>query len=522
MDEDRGFLTEFMDKWKKETNLPESVKIFDTTLRDGEQTPGISFTVDQKLMIARKLDKLGVDVIEAGSQIASEGERDATRKIVKENLDAEICGLARCVEEDIEASLACEVDCIHIYLATSNIHLKHKLDMTKEGALKKAVKSVEMAKDQGIKVEFSAEDATRTELDFLKKIYSEVEKAGADRINIPDTLGVAIPGAMRRLTEEIREVVSIPISVHCHDDFGLSVSNTIASVIGGSGQVHVTVNGLGERAGNAPLEEVVMVLEALHGVDTNIVTKYLVETSGLIERISGIANPPNKAIVGDNAFAHETGVHADGVVKYPGTYEPISPEIVGHNRRLDLGKLTGRHSVQKQLEDLGMEVNGNQLNEITQKIRDLGDKGKAVTDADLRAVAENVLGELPEEQKIVELKEATVTTGNTVTPTSSIRLSFEGEERIGSATGVGPVDAAIKALRNVISEIADISLEEYHLDAITGGSDALAEVKVRLKDKEGKTYIAKGVRDDVVLASVEAMVNGINRAFRNGKPDRKG
>lgn len=519
MEEGKTFVAQFMDEWKGKESLPEKIHVFDTTLRDGEQTPGISFTSDQKLMIGRQLDKVGVDVIEMGTPISSKGERETARKLMDEDLEAEVCGLSRCVDKDIEAALDCGVDTIHIYLATSNIHLKHKLDLTKEEALEKAVSSVEKAKDHGVIVEFSAEDATRTELDFLKKIYSETEAAGADRINIPDTVGVAIPEAMKRLSEEIGRVVDIPMSVHCHDDFGLSVSNTVAAVIGGSEQAHATINGLGERAGNAPLEEVVMGLQALLGVKSDIETEYLVETSSMIERFSGIATPPNKAIVGDNAFAHEAGVHADGVVKYPGTYEPISPESVGHNRRLDLGKLTGRHSVKKQLEDLGVEVNQDQLDEITEKIRELGDKGKAVTDADLRAVTESVLGEMPEEQRVVDLKEATVTTGSTVTPTSSVRLSFEGDERVGSATGVGPVDAAIKALRNVMSEIADLNLEEYHLDAITGGSDALAEVKVKLGDKEGKTYIAKGIRDDVVLASVEAMVNGINRYFRNSKTE---
>ncbi|KXA91308.1 citramalate synthase [candidate division MSBL1 archaeon SCGC-AAA259A05] len=513
----KGYISKFTEAYKEKLKLPDRVKIFDTTLRDGEGTPGVSFTPEQKLLIARQLDKLGVDIIEAGSPISSKGERKAAEKIAGAGLNAEICALARCVGEDIETAIGCGVDSAHIYLATSDIHLKHKLGLTREEALEKAVESVEMAKDHDVIVEFSAEDATRTDLDYLKEIYGAVEEVGANRINIPDTVGVAAPEAMRKLIGEIKEVVELPISVHCHDDFGLAVSNTLASIEAGCEQTHVTINGLGERAGNASLEEVVMGLRALYGIKPNIQTEFLVEASDLIERISGITIPPNKAIVGDNAFAHETGVHAHGVVKFPGTYEPISPESVGHRRRLDLGKLTGKHSVEKQLEDMGIEVSPKQVKDITKEIRKLGDKGKRVTDADLRAITESIVGELPEEEKAVELKEATVTTGSTVTPTSSIRLSFKGDERVGSATGVGPVDAAIKALRNVMSEIATLSLKEYHLDAITGGSDALADVTVKLKDENNNLYIAKGVRDDVVLASVEAMVNGINKYFASKK-----
>lgn len=508
-----GYISRFTEAYREKLELPEQVRIFDTTLRDGEGTPGVSFTSDQKLLIARQLDKLGVDVIEAGSPVSSEGEREAAEKLIEADLNAQICSLARCTEKDIKTAAGCGVDYIHIYLATSDIHLKHKLGLTREEALEKAVDSVEMAKDLGVIVEFSAEDATRTELDYLKEIYKAVEGVGADRINVPDTVGVATPEAMRKLTRELKEVIDVPISVHCHDDFGLAVSNTLAAIGAGAEQAHVTINGLGERAGNASLEEVVMGLQALYGIKPEIQTEFLVETSDLIERLSGITMPPNKAIVGDNAFTHETGVHAHGVVKFPGTYEPISPETVGHHRRLELGKLTGRHSVEKQLEDMGIQVSQEQVKDITKEIRRLGDKGKMVTDADLRAIAESVLGELPEEERAVELREATVTTGSTVTPTSSIRLSFKGEERVGSATGVGPVDAAIKALRNVMGEIAELSLKEYHLDAITGGSDALADVTVKLKDKNNNIYIAKGIRDDVVLASVEAMVNGINKYF---------
>ncbi|GAG64997.1 unnamed protein product, partial [marine sediment metagenome] len=293
--------------------------------------------------------------------------------------------------------------------------------------------------------------------------------------------------------------------------------NSLAAVEAGAEQVQVAVNGIGERAGNASLEEIVIAFRVLYGIKPKIRTKLLVETSDLLERMTGIPVPPNKAIVGDNAFAHVSGIHAHGVLEFPGTYELISPELVGHHRRLALGKLTGRHSVEKQLRTIGVKATKVQLTEITERVKKLGDKGKRVTDIDLRAIAESVIGTLPPEEKVVELKEVTVTTGITITPTASVRVVVRGEERVGSATGVGPVDAAIAAIRNVMKEISALKLKEYHLDAITGGSDALAEVTVKLGDEKGNLYIAKGVREDVVIASVEAMINGINRYFAGRK-----
>jgi isopropylmalate/citramalate/homocitrate synthase-like protein len=511
------FISDLVKLARRELKLPKEVRIFDTTLRDGEQTPGVSFTPEQKLLIATQLDKLGVDTIEAGFPIVSDGEKQAVSAIAHAGLKAEICALARCVKDDIDAALKCDVDCIHIFIATSDIHLEHKLKIGREQALQRAVEHVEYAKKHGLVVEFSAEDATRTDLDFLKKVYQAVEGAGADRINVPDTVGVILPRAMFNLIDQLKKCIKVPISVHCHNDFGLATSNSLAGVEAGAEQVHVTVNGLGERAGNAALEEVVMGLRALYGLKPKIKTELLVETSDLLERLTGISLPPNKAIVGDNAFAHKAGVHVHGVLEFPGTYEPLSPELVGHHRRLELGKHAGMRSVEKQLEDLGIKANKDQLAEITKQIKALGDKGKAITDYDVRAIAESVIGALPPEQKVVELKEITVVTGSTVTPTASVRLKIRGEERIGSAIGVGPVDAAISAIRNVIGEISALRLKEYHLSAITGGSDALAEVTVKLEDDKGNIYIAKGIREDVVIASVDAMINGLNRYFAGRK-----
>lgn len=512
-----GFVSEYAKKKLKELNLPERVSIFDTTLRDGEQTPGVSFTVDEKMRIARQLDEIKVDVIEAGTPIVSEGDRKAVKEIAADGLEAEICALARCSDEDIRVALESGADSIHIFIATSDIHLEKKLGLSQREVLETAVKSIEEAKDHGVLVEFSAEDATRTDIDYLKKIYNSAEEAGADRINIPDTVGTATPHAMRKLVGEIGSVVDVPISVHCHNDFGLATANSIAGVEAGAEQLHVTVNGIGERAGNASLEEVVMGLRYLYGIEMGIQTEELVKASRLLERLTAIPVPSNKAIVGANAFAHESGIHVHGVLEHAGTYEVLSPEVVGHHRRLVLGKHAGSKSVKKYLEDLGGIATDEQVKEVTRQIKELGDKGKTVTDADVQAVAESVIEGIPEEEKVVKLKEVTVTTGSTVTPTASVRLSFRGEERTGSATGVGPVDSAISALRGVMEEISGLNLREYHLDAITGGSDALADVTVKLEDEDNNLYIAKGVKEDVVIASVEAMINGINRYFATRK-----
>jgi isopropylmalate/homocitrate/citramalate synthase len=458
-----------------------------------------------------------VDTIEAGTPVSSEGERKAAAAIAKAGLNAEICGLARPIKEDVDAALECGVDCVHVFISTSDLHLKHMLKMTREQVLQRSVEYVEYAKDHDVTVEFSAMDATRTDLGYLKKIYQATVEAGADRINVPDTVGVITPRGMNYLISQLKPIIKVPISVHCHDDLGLATANSLAAVEAGVEQVQVAVNGLGERAGNASLEEVVIALRALYGAKLNIQTKLIAETSDLVERLTGISVPPNKAIVGENAFAHVSGIHAHGVLKFPGTYEPISPELVGHHRRLALGKLSGKHSVEKQLRSIGVKATKVQLAEITKRVKDLGDKGKRVTDVDLRAIAESVIGGLPKVEKMVELKEVTVTTGITITPTASVRLAVRGEERVGSATGLGPVDAAITAIRNVMKEISALRLKEYHLDAITGGSDALAEVTVKLEDDQGNLYIAKGVREDVVIASVDAMINGINRYFAGRK-----
>jgi len=356
------------------------VRIFDTTLRDGEQAPGIDLTVEQKVKIARKLAELGVDVIEAGFPAASEGEFIATKKILEEVGDqVEVIGLSRANKQDIDKTIDTGISSIHVFIATSDIHLKYKLKMTREQVLDKIYESVRYAKDHGLIVEYSPEDATRTDKDFLLKAVSTAIEAGADRINIPDTVGVMHPFKFHDL---IKDVVSVTkdkiVSVHCHNDFGLATANSIAGVMAGARQVHVTVNGIGERAGNASLEEVVMALKKLLGYEVNIKTYKLYETSRLVSELTGVPVPYFKAIVGENAFGHEAGIHVHGVIENPLTYEPISPEEVGNFRRLALGKHSGIHGLKKLLEEQGIYLNDQELREVLNEIKKLAENGEKV------------------------------------------------------------------------------------------------------------------------------------------------
>ncbi|WP_456472169.1 (R)-citramalate synthase [Methanocaldococcus sp.] len=485
------------------------VRVFDTTLRDGEQTPGVSLTPSGKLEIAKALDDLGVDVIEAGSAITSKGEREGIKLIAKEGLRAEICSFVRALPIDIDAALECEVDSVHLVVPSSPIHIKYKLKKSEDEVLDQAIKAVEYAKDHGLIVELSAEDATRANIDFLIKLFKEGEKAKADRVCVCDTVGVLTPQKSEELFKKITENIKLPVSVHCHNDFGMAVANTCSAIIAGAKQCHVTVNGIGERAGNAALEEVVAALKFLYGYETNIKLEKLYEVSRLVARLMKLPVPPNKAIVGDNAFAHEAGIHVDGLIKSTQTYEPISPEVVGNRRRIILGKHSGRKALMYKLKLMGIEVNEDQLNKIYNKIKELGDLGKYVSDADLFAIIRDVLGkDLKEEIKLDEL---TVVSGNKITPIASVKLHYKGEDRIliETAYGVGPVDAAINAVRKAISGVADIKLEEYKVEAIGGGTDALIEVTVKLR-KGTEIVEVKKSDADIIRASVNAVMEGIN------------
>ncbi|MEM2226030.1 MAG: 2-isopropylmalate synthase [Candidatus Bathyarchaeia archaeon] len=499
------------DYLKDGVHLPDRVYIFDTTLRDGEQTPEVSLTPEEKLAIAKQLDALGVDVIEAGFPVISKGEMEAVKMISEAGLEAEICGLARAVQRDIDAAVDCGVDCVHTFIATSEVHMAKKLKMTREEVLAKAVEAVEYAKSRGVVVEFSAEDATRSDWGFLVEVYKAVEGAGADRINVPDTVGFAVPRAMFQLIRRLKEEVRIPISVHCHNDMGLAVANSLAGVEAGAEQVHATINGLGERAGNASLEELAVCLKILYGIQTNIKLSELYRTSQMVSSMTGVLIQPNKAIVGSNAFAHESGIHTHGVISSPDTYEPISPELVGRSRRLVAGKHAGRHGVEEMLREMGFSLTKQQLDEILAKVKEIGDKGGKVTDADLASMAEALTGSLPPEERRIKLEDLIVVTGNKTTPVATVRLLIDGKEYRSSHFGVGPIDAAIKAVKNVVSEVAAFDLVEFRLDSITGGTEALANVIVKLADESGRIVSTRAVREDIVMAGVEAIINAANR-----------
>ncbi len=490
----------------------EKVRIFDTTLRDGEQTPGVTVTPEQKLQIAIKLDELGVDAIEAGFPIVSHGEMKAISDIVKQGLKAEICGLARATENDIDAAIKCGLNYVHTFIATSDIHLQYKLKMTREQVLDRAVKAVEYAKKHGLRVEFSAEDATRSERPFLLQMFKAVTDAGADRIDIPDTVGYATPQYITELVKDVKNATRLPISMHCHDDFGLAVANSIAGINAGASCAHVTINGLGERAGNASLEEFVMALQCLYNKSHNIKTTSLYEVSRFVSNTMGIIVQPNKAIIGENAFGHESGIHTHGILNNPLTYEPISPELVGRKRWLQAGKHAGAHGIKAMLEEFGISPTDDQLHVIVEKQKNMADKGKSITTAELLAVAGEVMHNSQFEERF-KLYDFHIVTGMNIIPTAVVRLNAEGKDLIASEIGVGPVDAALKAIQKIAGEVASIKIREYKLDSITGGSDAMAEVSVKVEDKNGNIVSARKANEDIVVASVEAMMDAINKVL---------
>ena len=493
------------------------VEVFDTTLRDGEQTPGISFTKAQKETIARQLDKLGVDVIEAGFPISSKKDKEAVRSIAHLGLSARICGLARLLTLDIDACIDCDVDMIHIFVPSSEIQREHTTGMSEDAVKEQTYEMTRYVKNHGFQCMFSAMDATRTELQFLQELYRIAEEAGADIVNVPDTVGVSEPFRMYELVSEIYKVVKVPISIHCHNDFGLAVANSLAAVKAGASQVQVSVNGLGERAGNADLAETVMSLNAIYGLRTRIKTQYLFETAKLVERFSGVQIPITQPVVGENAFSHESGIHAHGVIKRSNTFEPgiMTPEMVGHRRRIVLGTHTGRHSIEKKLSEIGMSPSREQVEEILERVKELSASGKKVTDDDLYSIAEVVTGEVAKHERVVILKELSVMTGNNLIPTASLKAIVKGRECKSAQMGIGPVDAAIKAIHDIIrGEIGgDLQLKDFRIEAITGGSDALAEVIIGVQ-RGDRVVTARGVRGDIVMASVEAFINAVNRLMQ--------
>ncbi len=497
--------------------MSERVIIFDTTLRDGEQSPGASMNVAEKLRLAIQLERLGVDAIEAGFPAASTGDFEAVKLVSEKIRNAQVTALARVARGDIDRAWEAVKEAahprIHIFIATSDIHLEHKLKMTRDQVIEAAVKGVQYAGNYTEHIEFSAEDGSRSDPDFLCRVFEAVIDAGATVVNLPDTVGYAYPDEFFNLVRYIKENTSniekAVLSIHCHNDLGLATANTLAGLRAGARQAEVTVNGIGERAGNTSLEEVVMTLytrKELINLETGINTREIQPTSRLVSMITGIVVQPNKAIVGANAFAHEAGIHQDGVLKNRMTYEIMDPEMIGlRSNQLVLGKHSGKHAIRKKLESLGHELSEQEMDRFFQKFKDLADKRKEILSEDIEAlVAEEIL-RVPD---IFELDYLNVVSGTVAVPTATVKLKIRGKEVQGAGFGVGPIDATFNTIVKLTG--SNSKLMRFSVNAITGGMDAQGEVTVRLQEN-GLLALGKGTDPDIITASAKAYVNGLNR-----------
>ena len=494
------------------------ILIFDTTLRDGEQSPGASLNVGEKTEIARLLALLKVDVIEAGFPISSEGDFEGVRAVAREVRDVTIAGLARAIEADIvrcaQALEQAAKPRIHVFVATSEIHRKYKLRKAKEEITRIAVEHVRLAKKYVPDVEFSPEDAARTEPEFLAEVVKEAIAAGATTVNIPDTVGYAMPeqfaGLITYLRQNVPNINDAVISVHCHNDLGLATANSLAAVMAGAGQVECTINGLGERAGNAALEEVVMAIrtrEDFFNCRTGIETRRIINTSRLVSSLTGLHVQRNKAVVGANAFAHEAGIHQDGILKERSTYEIMKPEDVGISRsELVLGKHSGRHAFRDRIVQLGHQLTDEQIDKAFARFKALADRKKEVFDEDIEAIIEEEISEAPEVFKIDSLH---TSSGTQTIPTATVRLRCgDGKLVEDAATGDGPVDAIFKTIERITG--ISVSLNDYRIRAVTAGKDAQGEVTLEVTH-EGRTVRGRAVSTDIILASALAYLNAINK-----------
>ncbi len=493
------------------------IRIFDTTLRDGEQSPGASMNVEEKIQVARQLVRLGVDVIEAGFPVASSGDFDAVRRIASEVGGVTIAALARTKDKDIESAgeaiRPAGLGRIHTFIATSDIHLKHKLRMERDEVLDNAVRAVTLARRYTDDVEFSAEDATRSDWDYLCTVTEAVIKAGAGTVNIPDTVGYTVPQEyaelMGYLFNRVPNIDKAVISVHCHNDLGLAVANSLTAVLKGAGQVECTVNGIGERAGNASLEEIVMALKTrpkFFNADTNVVTEEIYRTSKLVSKITGMMVQPNKAIVGANAFAHEAGIHQDGYLKERSTYEIMMPETVGiPQSKLVLGKHSGRHAFKDRLRNLGYELTEDELNKAFERFKDIADQKKYIFDEDIEALVSEEVSKVYEYYRLLDMS---TSGGMNQKPTATVKI-LAGEEVVeGMEHGDGPVDATYKAIAKITREKS--SLLKFDVKSITGGTDALGEVTVTLEEG-GSTVRGYGADTDIIIAAAKAYLNALNK-----------
>ena len=497
--------------------MREIVKIFDTTLRDGEQSPGATMNVAEKVRIAQQLEKLGVDIIEAGFPISSQGDFDAVKAISRAITRSQVAALARANPQDIdrawEAVKGAKFPLLHTFISTSDIHLKHQLKMTKEEVIRMAAQSVARAKRFTPNVEFSAMDATRSDVKFLAAVIEAAIRSGAITINIPDTVGYAIPSEFGQLIRTLRQTVKgiekVTLSVHCHNDLGLAVANSLVAIQNGVRQVECTINGIGERAGNASLEEVVMAIRTrkdLFPFYTQIISKHIFATSRLVSKITGMVVQPNKAVVGSNAFAHESGIHQDGVLKKKQTYEIMTPESVGILKSsLVLGKLSGRHAFKDRLKDLGFRLSEKDFQLAFTRFKELADKKREIYDEDLESIVVEEILRMPHRFKLVYLN---VIAGNITVPTATVKMEVDGKLIQEAGFGDGPVDATFKTIKKITRTRS--KLLQFSINAITGGTEAQGEVTVRLEEK-GQTVMGQGADTDVIVASAKAYINALNK-----------
>jgi 2-isopropylmalate synthase len=494
-----------------------TVKIFDTTLRDGEQSPGASMNVAEKVQVAKQLARLGVDIIEAGFAIASPGDFDAIRTIGGEVDGPVICSLARAKEQDIRRAWEAVQDIakkrIHTFHSTSDIHLKHQFRIDRDEALRRSVDMVRLAKSFVDDVEFSPMDATRTDIGYLCDVVEAVIDAGALTVNIPDTVGYIIPsefGAMiKELFDRVKNIDRAVISVHCHNDLGLAASNSLAAVLNGAGQIECTINGIGERAGNCSMEEVVMAMRTRHDIfnaDTNINTEEIMRSSRLVTKITGMSVQPNKAIVGANAFAHESGIHQDGLLKEKSTYEIIRPETIGlHKTKFVLGKHSGRHAFRTRLTELGYSLGDEEINSAFERFKKLADQKKEIYDEDLEALVSEEMTVVPEIYRLVDMH---ISSGMNEKPTAVLKIQTNGEVIEKTENGDGPVDAIFRAITAITGTKS--RLLKYEVKAITGGTDALGEVVCSLEEGD-RSVSGHGADTDIIIASAKAYINAINK-----------
>ncbi|UVT14992.1 MAG: 2-isopropylmalate synthase [Nitrospira sp.] len=493
------------------------IRIFDTTLRDGEQSPGASMNVEEKVMVAKQLARLGVDIIEAGFAYSSPGDFEAVRRIAQEVEGPTVCSLARARPEDItrawEALKGAPKIRIHTFLSTSDIHLKHQFRMTREQAKQRAVEMVRLARGYVDDVEFSPMDASRSDPSFLHEVIEAVIAAGAGTVNIPDTVGYAVPqefGALiKGICDKVPNAKQAVISVHCHNDLGVAVANSLSAIINGAGQVECTINGIGERAGNTSLEEIVMGLRTrkdFYQADTEIKTEEIAKTSRLVSKITGMVVQPNKAIVGANAFAHTSGIHQDGLLKEKTTYEIMRPESIGLvESQMVMGKLSGRHAFRQRLEELGYALSEEEINHAFERFKKLADQKKEIFEEDLEVIVSEELSKMADR---IALKTFHVSSGTDQVPTATVELEIDGKSIAQTGTGDGPVDAVYRTIAAMTQTKSKLLM--YVVKAITGGTDAQGEVSVRVQE-DGRTVTGHGADTDIITASARAYLSALNK-----------